>query len=700
MNRIFANFHDILRLSKELLSRLQERMVSSSHKPPNETYLAEPTVDWDPVHDAIGDLLVPIAPFLKMYSLFMQNFSNSMQCIENEQRSNERFRFFLREATKNFDGASSRGTLLGLEAQLLSIVQRVPRYRLLLHALLQNTPLEHKDHPWLSETYAVVDHIATFVNEHVRQHELTLAAITLQRTLIGLDEPLVIPGRRLIKYGTLLKTRRKDIQPRRFYLFSDCLIIAAANSDISSLVFEDESQLSSSKLLHSVQNHSNDHSSDSSFDRCSSRSTHGLGGANEILHLTNKLYLSDMTVISYDEWPMLPPESLSSSRTMPSISSRPIPSLRHKFEILSPQCSFSLYASTKAAKDSWVSAIRDTQSEFQTSLPSIRKSSELSERPLSFTSLSSDGTIFDGDLSESEQVSMSTESRRPKSKSMLFTSSQTTLPSLEDYHAPVWVPDSLVKRCKRCSEPFSIWRRKHHCRLCGNVFCASCCSGLFLLRGTASKVPNVRARVCVTCYTSNFCSSMPHTPTRPRMYRSLSSSNSDLLDTSVLSSSPLTSPTRSNASLRPVLHALPESTSMSTFVPSSPSASCASAFVSLPPLSRAESVNDLRARPKSVLSPITNAPAAKPSKPRRRKWSIVSVPDENKSELPRVQVETKTVGLPTLEQHIPFNGMVSSASTPALTTYTSSHSIPRRNTSRESLRTSQAVTWLQSVLRT
>ena len=137
---------------------------------------------------------------------------------------------------------------------------------------------------------------------------------------------------------------------------------------------------------------------------------------------------------SYDEWPMLPPESLSSSRTMPSISSRPIPSLRHKFEILSPQCSFSLYASTKAAKDSWVSAIRDTQSEFQTSLPSIRKSSELSERPLSFTSLSSDGTIFDGDLSESEQVSMSTESRRPKSKSMLFTSSQTTLPSLEDYH--------------------------------------------------------------------------------------------------------------------------------------------------------------------------------------------------------------------------------------------------------------------------
>ncbi len=44
----------------------------------------------------------------------------------------------------------------------------------------------------------------------------------------------------------------------------------------------------------------------------------------------------------------------------------------------------------------------------------------------------------------------------------------------EDYRAPIWVPDSRADRCMRCREPFAVWRRRHHCRLCGDVVCWAC----------------------------------------------------------------------------------------------------------------------------------------------------------------------------------------------------------------------------------
>lgn len=39
---------------------------------------------------------------------------------------------------------------------------------------------------------------------------------------------------------------------------------------------------------------------------------------------------------------------------------------------------------------------------------------------------------------------------------------------------PRWQPDSEVTSCPICGTVFSFWYRKHHCRKCGRVVCASC----------------------------------------------------------------------------------------------------------------------------------------------------------------------------------------------------------------------------------
>lgn len=37
-----------------------------------------------------------------------------------------------------------------------------------------------------------------------------------------------------------------------------------------------------------------------------------------------------------------------------------------------------------------------------------------------------------------------------------------------------WIDDNTVKSCYKCNAEFTIWLRRHHCRLCGKIFCYEC----------------------------------------------------------------------------------------------------------------------------------------------------------------------------------------------------------------------------------
>lgn len=47
---------------------------------------------------------------------------------------------------------------------------------------------------------------------------------------------------------------------------------------------------------------------------------------------------------------------------------------------------------------------------------------------------------------------------------------------IEKREIPKWLPDQMSKMCKICKCKFGLLNRKHHCRVCGDIFCSKCCS--------------------------------------------------------------------------------------------------------------------------------------------------------------------------------------------------------------------------------
>nr|XP_014340483.1 PREDICTED: RUN and FYVE domain-containing protein 2-like [Latimeria chalumnae] len=58
-----------------------------------------------------------------------------------------------------------------------------------------------------------------------------------------------------------------------------------------------------------------------------------------------------------------------------------------------------------------------------------------------------------------------------------------------------WLKDKDATHCKLCEKEFSLSRRKHHCRNCGEIFCNACSDNELPLPSSPKPV-----RVCDTCH--------------------------------------------------------------------------------------------------------------------------------------------------------------------------------------------------------
>ncbi|KAI4377823.1 hypothetical protein MLD38_015397 [Melastoma candidum] len=65
-----------------------------------------------------------------------------------------------------------------------------------------------------------------------------------------------------------------------------------------------------------------------------------------------------------------------------------------------------------------------------------------------------------------------------------------------------WMPDRSCRVCYECDSQFNVFNRRHHCRLCGRVFCARCTSNSIPAKADEQKADRderERIRVCNYC---------------------------------------------------------------------------------------------------------------------------------------------------------------------------------------------------------
>jgi hypothetical protein len=76
------------------------------------------------------------------------------------------------------------------------------------------------------EALTEVTSVAQHLESSIKQHEGSMMMLDLQRSLYNLDFQLIVPGRRLLKSGVLVKQGRRAEEERAFFLLSDILVYA------------------------------------------------------------------------------------------------------------------------------------------------------------------------------------------------------------------------------------------------------------------------------------------------------------------------------------------------------------------------------------------------------------------------------------------------------------------------------------------
>ena len=127
---------------------------------------------------------------------------------------------------------------LRLNALLITPVQRIPRYKMLLEDVIKNTPDCHPDKKSLKEALEQIDALAWHINEQVgsgiyvilkftcivlsyfklREHEDSLRMLDIQRSLVGNCPKIISPGRKLVRQGNLMKVPRAGGAAQSRYL--------------------------------------------------------------------------------------------------------------------------------------------------------------------------------------------------------------------------------------------------------------------------------------------------------------------------------------------------------------------------------------------------------------------------------------------------------------------------------------------------
>ncbi|KAM4899752.1 rho guanine nucleotide exchange factor 38 [Sylvia borin] len=157
---LFSNIELVHQLSAKLLSLLEEA-----------------TTDVEPSMQIIGEVFLqikgPLEDTYKIYCYHHDDAHTMLEYYEKDEELKQHLRDCVQSLKKRYE-EEGKPNLMDLGSLLIKPVQRLMKYPLLLHELLNSTPASHPDHETLQDALYAMKNINVNINELKRRKDLVL----------------------------------------------------------------------------------------------------------------------------------------------------------------------------------------------------------------------------------------------------------------------------------------------------------------------------------------------------------------------------------------------------------------------------------------------------------------------------------------------------------------------------------------------
>ncbi|KAM4692072.1 phosphatidylinositol 3,4,5-trisphosphate-dependent Rac exchanger 1 protein isoform 2-T2 [Rhinophrynus dorsalis] len=210
---LFSNLEDILEVHKEFLEALE-----SSLQPEPQSQ-----------HE-LGNVFLRFKDRFCVYEEYCSNHEKALRLLM-ELNKIPNVRAFLLSCMLL---GGRKTTDIPLEGYLLTPIQRICKYPLLLKELAKRTPMKHPDHSAVQSALQAMKTVCSNINETKRQMEKLEALEQLQSHIEGWEgSNLTDICTQLLLQGTLLKISAGNIQERMFFLFDNLLVYCKRKSRVA-----------------------------------------------------------------------------------------------------------------------------------------------------------------------------------------------------------------------------------------------------------------------------------------------------------------------------------------------------------------------------------------------------------------------------------------------------------------------------------
>ncbi|EDR29148.1 Rho/RAC guanine nucleotide exchange factor, putative [Entamoeba dispar SAW760] len=208
---VFKGFNDVYRINSNLLQELNNL---KNH------------VNGKSLDTHLGEAFSQFIPLLNVYKTYVGNTEAQFAALDRLESKSS-----FKKLCFNLQSKISVGHALNLRSYLITPVQRLPRYKLLLEDLIRNTPEGHCDLARLKNALDKVKSINLNVNHSVDIQSRQQKLIELSKKIKGIDD-LIQPNRYYICDGELTRINQKGKKVKHFYLFNDRLISGKPGNEI------------------------------------------------------------------------------------------------------------------------------------------------------------------------------------------------------------------------------------------------------------------------------------------------------------------------------------------------------------------------------------------------------------------------------------------------------------------------------------